>query len=176
MKLEEFKAQVPHPLRVVTLVLFCSDGKVLLAIKARGFGEGLWNAPGGKLKLDENGKAIETPFQAACRETEEELKVRPSSLRLVAKLNFYFGTKPIEEDLNQQMHVFVSPGYYGGKPQNTDEMHSAKWFPVNELPDEMWPFDRLWIPRVVNAKDVLKADFLFGEGNLPLEHNLPDLA
>lgn len=163
MNLEEFKAQVPHPLRVVTLVLFTRQSKVLLAVKGRDFGEGMWNAPGGKLQDGEN------EFQAATRESVEEVGLRPLWLRRVALLNFYFGAQPLEKDWNQQVQVFLS-GSWSGELRGSEEMHNPTWFEFGQLPlEQMWPFDRIWLPKVL-AGERLTGEFLFGENNEPLEH------
>jgi ADP-ribose pyrophosphatase YjhB (NUDIX family) len=163
MKLQEFKAQVPHPLRVVTLVLLRREGQVLLALKGRDFGEGMWNGYGGKVKDSE------TVWKCAGRETQEEAEVQVHWLRRKAYLNFYFGAVPIEDGWNQQVQVFEC-GSWSGTPKETEEMHCPTWFAEDKLPlERMWQFDRLWMPKVL-AGEKFAADFLFGEGNQPLEH------
>lgn len=163
MNLVEFKKQVPHPLRVVTLVLFCRDNKVLLALKGRDFGEGMWNGVGGKLQEDEN------EWQAAIRESEEEVGLHPNWLRRVAFLNFYFGSVPVDKGWNQQVRVYLC-GDWTGEPQASEEMLKPTWFRYDQLPlERMWPFDRLWMPRVL-AGEKLTGEFLFGKDNQPLEH------
>jgi len=39
-----------------TLALIQNDGHVLLGLKKRGFGKGLWNGFGGKIEVDETDK------------------------------------------------------------------------------------------------------------------------
>ena len=130
------------------------DGAVLLGRKTRGFGEGLWNGPGGKV---EPGEGIE---QAAIRETREEVGVSPTALRKVAVLDFYFPDAPAGSEWSQRVHVFLA-GEWDGSPVETDEM-CPKWFPLDEIPyDRMWEDDVCWLPAVLDGKFVI-GDFLFG--------------
>ncbi len=130
------------------------DGAVLLGRKTRGFGEGLWNGPGGKV---EPGEGIE---QAAIRETREEVGVSPTALRKVAVLDFYFPDAPAGSGWSQRVHVFLAGGW-GGSPVETDEM-CPKWFPLDEIPyGQMWEDDVCWLPAVLDGKFVT-GDFLFG--------------
>lgn len=162
MNLTEFKSTVPHPLRVVTIVLLHRNGQVVLGMKKQGFGAGKWNGFGGKPK---DGESV---WKCAWRETMEESKLTPNYLRQVAYLNFYFRDIPIEKSWNQQTQVFISDNW-SGTPTETDEMR-PQMFPVDELPlDDMWPFDRLWMPRLL-AGEKLIGEFLFGGEGDPVEH------
>lgn len=42
-------------MRLATLCYLLKDDQVLLAMKKRGFGEGKWNGPGGKVEKGETG-------------------------------------------------------------------------------------------------------------------------
>ena len=64
--------------------MLIDDPKILLAMKKRGLGAGKWNGVGGKPETDE------TIEQTAIRECQEEIRVVPKNLKLVATLNFYF--------------------------------------------------------------------------------------
>ena len=70
------------------------DDKVLLIKKAKGFGAGKWNAPGGKIEPNEK------PLEAAKREVLEEtgLVVRPKKYGII---EFFCGDK-----LEWLVHVF----------------------------------------------------------------------
>lgn len=172
MDLTEFKQTVPHPLEVRTLVLPIRNGQVLLGIKGRNMGQGMWNGFGGKIEEEDRGSV----WLAARRELEEEAGIGSNWLRRVAYLNFYFREMPLHDTWNQQVQVFVC-GSWSGQHHDTEEMHSLQFFPFDNLPfDRMWPFDKQWMPMVLNRNDVLEADFLFGIDNQPLEHTLPEAA
>lgn len=119
--------------------------------KARGlFGEGKWNAPGGKLHSGEN------PSAGAAREMLEETGLRVSQLRFNGILNFYLGES---KALDQTVFVF-SCGEFRGKVRRSRE-GKLKWFPVEGIPfDQMWEDDRLWLPLVLEDKDFI-GDFYF---------------
>ncbi len=146
-------------LRKVTLTVIADEGKVLLGMKKRGFGEGRWNGFGGK---PNDGEEL---IDCVCRETHEEAGIilPKDDLELVGVLDFYFTNKPADWD--QQVHVYMARSYEG-EPQETDEMR-PKAFHVNEIPyEEMWPDDVQWLPLVLEGKKV-KASFTFGEnGNV----------
>ena len=162
MNLAEFKSTVPHPLRVVTIVLLRRGDEVVLGMKKQGFGVGKWNGFGGKTKDDES------VWKCAYRETEEESTVRLNGMRRVAYLNFYFRDIPIEQGWNQQAQVIICDNW-SGVPQETDEMR-PKTFRVDALPlDDMWPFDCMWMPRLL-AGERLVGEFLFGGEGEPVEH------
>lgn len=81
----ERETKESYPIK--TLCLLKKDHELLLAMKRRDWGTGRWNGPGGK---PDEGESIE---QAAIRETEEEVKVTPLSLRKTAHLYFTFDKK-----------------------------------------------------------------------------------
>ena len=127
---------------------------ICLAMKKRGFGEGLWNGVGGKVEL---GESIES---AAQREAREEVGVvcAPEDLEKVAELSFYFEDK---EEWNQKVHVFLS-SVFSGSFVETEEMAPA-WFSVSSIPyDKMWEDDVLWLPKVLQGEKVV-ASFTFGK-------------
>lgn len=160
--LAEHKETVPNPLRQATLCFLVKGNEVLLAMKKRGFAEGKWNGVGGK--KDGNDYNIK---EAAIRETQEEIGVTPSDMRLVATLNFYHIGK--QED-GQQVAVYLSDKWKG-EPTETEEM-APKWFGVDEIPyDEMWEDDRHWLPMVL-AGEVIEGDFLFDGNQKLLEQDI----
>ena len=72
------------PQQRATLMFIIRGGRILLIHKKRGLGAGKINGAGGRLE------AGETPVQAACREMEEELRIRPRDPMRAGTLAFQF--------------------------------------------------------------------------------------
>ena len=128
-------------MKVATLCYPVADGRVLLGMKKKGFGEGKWNGFGGKVQP---GETIE---QAAVRELAEEsgLFAVPELLAKVARLSFAFGDIAMFDG-----HVYLA-SVWGGEPQETEEMR-PQWFALTDLPWElMWPSDRFWLERALSG-------------------------
>ena len=59
------------------------------------------------------------------------------------------------------MNIFVANSYYG-RVRESDEMR-PQWFNLHSIPyDNMFPDDRLWLPKVLNG-EAFKAKFKFDE-------------
>jgi len=134
-----------------TLCYLLKDGKVLLLRKANGlFGEGKWNAPGGKLVIGE------PPEKGAAREMNEETGLSVSALRFHGILNFYLGDT---KEIDQTVFVF-SCRKSSGKMRNSRE-GELQWFSLSEIPyEEMWQDDEVWLPFVLEDKNFI-GDFNF---------------
>ncbi len=146
-------------MRLTTLCYVVKDGRVLLAMKKRGLGEGKWNGPGGKVE------AGETPEQACEREFYEETKSRATVLEFRGIIEFVYDAKP---DWNQKCYIFVGRDLKG-QPQETEEMLPA-WYSLSELPlDNMWEDDVLWLPDVLRGGQV-NMRFYFDEQNQMVKH------
>lgn len=157
MKLKDIKVSSIN-LRKATLCFLVKDGKVLLAMKKRGFGKNRWNGVGGKLNEDE------TVEEAAIRETKEEIGTDIKKMQKVATLDFYFAPN---RDWDQQVIVFLVSAWEG-EPCETEEM-APSWFSKKNLPfKKMWADDIHWLPLVLSGKKV-KAEFLFGENDALLD-------
>jgi mutator protein MutT len=140
-------------MKEATLCFLLKGGKILLAMKKRGFGAGKWNGVGGKI---DSGKGDLSPEHATVRETKEEIGVRVSHLEKVAFLNFSF---PHKKEWSQIVHVYLCREWEG-EPGETEEMKPA-WFDLKKIPfKKMWSDDPVWLPRVLEGKKV-KADFTF---------------
>ncbi len=145
-------------LRKVSLLylLDSKKGRVLLAMKKRGFGAGRLNGTGGK---QEKGESIE---DTARREAKEEIGVTPINYKKVGTIRFYFDGDQ-DKDFNQEVNVFIAKKWRG-EPKESEEM-KPKWFPISRLPyKDMWQDDKYWLEKVLMGKEVDGA-FLFGGKN-----------
>ncbi len=131
--------------------LIDENGKVLLAMKKRGFGVGKWNGVGGKVQEGER------PDETAAREVKEEIgvTVKTDDLVKVAEIDYS------NEDPNWGMfvHVFIAKEWKG-KPEESEEM-KPEWFDEEDISfGEAWPDLVHWLPRIL-AGEKLKANFLY---------------
>ncbi len=127
--------------------------------KARGFGAGKWNGPGGKVDSGE------TPEEAIVREIEEEADIGIRDLKLMAELDFVFDNP----ESDNYSYVYVT-NKYAGTIKASDE-GELRWFDVGGLPlDDMWPDDRYWLPQVLKGERV-KMRFYFDKDNNLVKHN-----
>src|SRR3989344_3430203 len=133
-------------MKMTTLCLLVKEGKILLAMKKRGFGVGKINGIGGKVEQRE------TIEEAASREVEEKIGevVDPAKVENVGNIKFYFKDR---SEWNQHMHIFLVRGWEG-EPRESEEM-VPKWYSTNEIPfDAMWADDKHWLPVVLVGKKV----------------------
>ena len=130
-----------------------NQGQVLLQKKARGFGQGNWNGPGGKLKTGES------PEDSARREIWEETGLLVKKIELRGEIEFIFS----DESINNYVYVFIISDWEG-EPLDGGE-GELKWFDVNDLPlDKMWDDDRYWLPNLLAGEKIHKR-FYFDENN-----------
>jgi len=147
--LQKFKdiVDVNRPRKFLTLIyVFDKDKKtVLLGRKARGFGEGKWNAFGGK--FDPN--IDKTIKLSARRELEEECNLQvPEHLLKQDGILFFQYPENLEKRLFQ-VHCF-SVDYNklptDSIPTASEEMNPIKWYSKQEVPiDKMWADDEFWL-------------------------------
>jgi 8-oxo-dGTP pyrophosphatase MutT (NUDIX family) len=165
----EKKGDEKKAMRDVTLVLPLRNGRILLGMKKRGFGEGKINGFGGKLN---EGESIE---EGAVRELSEEIgiKVSVESLKKVGELAFSFPHAK-DKDWDQKVHVFLVRDW-DGVPMESEEM-SCDWYDIDELPvNKMWDADKDWMPMVLDGRKV-KGTFAFNEDNSTIaESEIVDL-
>uniref|UniRef100_A0A8C6YN90 Oxidized purine nucleoside triphosphate hydrolase n=1 Tax=Nothoprocta perdicaria TaxID=30464 RepID=A0A8C6YN90_NOTPE len=89
--------------RLFTLVLVVQPPRVLLGMKKRGFGAGLWNGFGGKVQP---GESIE---EAARRELLEESGLTVDTLQKMGQITFEFvGSSELME-----VHIFRADDFHG---------------------------------------------------------------
>lgn len=154
-------------LRQVSLVLLHENDKILLAMKKRGFGLGLWNGAGGK---QDPGETIE---QTAIRECQEEINVTPNKLNKVGVINFYSLLENGNNEFDQQAHVYLCDDW-DGIPKESEEM-KPKWFDINKIPyDSMWEDDKYWLPLVLRGKKI-SAEFSFDKENKITSHKIDEV-
>jgi 8-oxo-dGTP diphosphatase/2-hydroxy-dATP diphosphatase len=134
--------------RLLTLCFVHDHPRVLLGMKKRRFGAGLWNGFGGKV---EEGEEIE---EAAIRELKEESGLEALNISKRGVLTFEFENDPAV----LEVHVFYTDKFQG-KIIETDEMR-PQWFHVSEIPyEDMWTDDKFWIPMMLEGKK-FKGNFL----------------
>jgi len=134
-----------------TLCYLRQRNRILLLRKEKGlFGEGKWNAPGGKLVEGE------TPEKGTVREMLEETGLKVSELHFHGILNFYLGRT---RKLDQVVFVF-SCERYTGKLRRSRE-GELMWFSTHEIPySEMWEDDQKWLPLLLKRRNFV-GDFQF---------------
>jgi len=144
----------------LSLLFLLKQEEILLAMKKRGFGVGLWNGVGGK---QQPGESIE---QTAIRECQEEIGVTPKKLEKVAELQFNY------TDNNNKMLVYVYfCRHWQGEPTESEEMN-PRWYNLELIPyEEMWPDDKYWLSKVLKG-DKLKAKFYFDTNNKIIDYQL----
>ena len=121
-------------LRKVTLALIIEKDRILLAMKKRGFGAGVWNGYGGKQLPGESIMAT------AKRETEEEIGIKVKEIEKIGTISFFFDEMPQDKDWNQQVTLFRIKKWQG-KPRESEEM-KPKWFHINKIPFELSNYAR----------------------------------
>lgn len=126
-----------------TTTLFLRRGnQLLIAMKKRGFGAGLYNGVGGKVEPGE------TVRQCAIRECQEEIGVTPKHITLAGHLDFTDGD---DSNVHFDMYIYECRDWEG-EPQETEEMRPL-WCDIDKLPfDKMWPGDEIWLPYFVAGK------------------------
>jgi len=119
-----------------TLCFILQDNKVLLLKKSKGlFGQGKWNAPGGKMLPGEEAE------QCVVREVLEETRLAIKDLEHPGILHFYkYGRR---ESPDWTVHIFLSRTFEGTPVRGREGQ--IGWFNVDSLPlEEMWEDDRYW--------------------------------
>lgn len=155
-----------HPDIRRTLLFFVKDGKILLAMKKRGFGAGKWNGVGGKI---EAGESIE---DALVRESIEEVSMKPLSWTKVAELDFIQDAET--DPWHMYVHAYISEEWEGD-PKESEEM-KPQWYSIDNIPYEvMWDDDEYWLPQVLDGKQ-LQGKFVFDENDKMIQHEITTVA
>ncbi len=135
---QEIRKKIGHdPLMIVGGGVFvCRDGEVLLQ---RRRDNGLWSLHGGSLEI---GETIE---QTARRELTEETGLVANDLTL---LGVFSGpdmayTYPNGDAAYIVTVAFLCEDFSGTPLPETDETLELRWFPVDALPQDVSPADRV---------------------------------
>ena len=134
---------------VETLLYITKGNKVLLILKKKGLGAGLYNGVGGKVEKNE------TPLQAAIRECIEEIGVEPLGVEWAGLLEFYN-----DGSLYGFVHIFRAEDYRGELKES--EEAKPEWFEIDKIPyDKMWEDDRYWLPTILKETKKVYGRFYF---------------
>lgn len=118
--------------------------QICLAMKKRGFGQGMWNGSGGKPNSNE------TIDDAARREVQEELRVKVKKLEKRGEILFVLR----KENKTVLMHTFLVTDW-DKDPAETEEM-KPQWFQINSVPySDMWASDKEWLPSILAGKKII---------------------
>ncbi len=146
------------PTELACLCFICKGDDILLIKKKRGLGAGKVNGPGGRLEPGE------TALEAAVRETQEEILVKPVGLSLAGELYFDF-----VDGYRLHCTVFRAEDYVG-EMGITDEAEPF-WVRQSDVPyDAMWADDRHWLPLLIDKKQFV-GRFAF-DGEQMLAHDV----
>nr|XP_020659948.1 7,8-dihydro-8-oxoguanine triphosphatase [Pogona vitticeps] len=149
--------------KLLTLVLVVQPQRVLLGMKKRGFGVGLWNGFGGKVQP---GETIE---QAARRELQEESGLTVDTLHKVGLITFEF----VGDTELLEVHIFRADSFRG-EPTESEEMR-PQWFELDQVPfKNMWPDDVYWFPLLLQKK-LFRGYFKFQGQDTILEYTLKEV-
>ena len=119
-----------------TVCFILRDNEVLLLKKSKGlFGQGKWNAPGGKILPNEE------PQTCAVREVFEETGIIVENTEQIGLLHFYNNSQ--RENPDWIVHAFLAHQSIGVPIDGREGR--LKWFKIDALPfDEMWEDDQYW--------------------------------
>lgn len=106
----------------VNAVIVATDGRVLLALRDR---PPIWNLPGGSVE------AGETPWDAAVRETREEVGLDVA----VDRLTGVYDRSPDGDPV-----LVFACRVLGGEPGPTAEAVRVEWFRPDRLPEPVNPY------------------------------------
>jgi 8-oxo-dGTP diphosphatase/2-hydroxy-dATP diphosphatase len=151
--LEAVRGEMPGSpaFKELTNAFIVKEGRVLLGLKKRGFGQGKWNGFGGKIE------AGESALGAAQREMREEAGVTMADpVRLGTVLYRYDGMDKV-----LRVAVFRAAAIAGGEqPRESEEMR-PQWFPLDKVPfEQMWADDKHWYDLLI-AGEPFDASFHF---------------
>ena len=129
-------------------------------MKKKGFGQGKWNGPGGKVQ---NGELLEA---AAIREVEEETGYKMIKPKHLGYNEFVWVGK---EENNQRCHIFLTKEFTGDLRECEECL--PQWWDIDKIPlDQMWEDDVYWLKDALHGQEI-KYRFYFDENNKYLKHH-----
>ncbi|WVN87258.1 uncharacterized protein L203_102435 [Cryptococcus depauperatus CBS 7841] len=137
--------------------------KLLLGLKKRGMGFGLYNGYGGK---PEQGESMQ---DCAIRELYEESGLTVAEQDIYYKGLLLSSRPKARESLDTYLlsiHIYACMSWLGN-PIETEEM-APKWFTMETLPiQKMWPEARLYVPAILDSilHDMDKENLLLARVN-----------
>ncbi|EKE20009.1 MAG: hypothetical protein ACD_8C00067G0015 [uncultured bacterium] len=153
--------------KITTLCLINKNGKVLLGMKKRGFGEGRWNGFGGKVH---DGETIE---ETAMREIKEEAGITPIGMKKFGVILFKFKENGLEGNPDIEVNIFGASDFKG-EITESEEMRPM-WFAHGDIPfEDMWPDDKYWVSMFLAGK-TFKGEFVFDDINTIISHDLEEV-
>jgi 8-oxo-dGTP diphosphatase len=140
------------------------DNQVLLLKKSSGlFGQGKWNAPGGKILHNEEPKAC------AFREAFEETQLTVRDIEQVGRLYFYKNSE--RESPEWTVHAFLAHQFDGAPIDGREGQ--LKWFNIDALPlDQMWEDDQYWCRMALGGTRLEGWFYYSGEFEKLIDHRI----
>lgn len=134
---------------LMNIIFVLRGSKVLLAIKTRKIGVGLYNGYGGKKEEDQ------TMAESCADElfTEGKLKANPEDFTQIGVVNFFIHKNDGTIVLNK-CDIFTVVRF-SGEPQESEEMIRPTWFEINDLPLRRMMHDAdFWVPRMLKGERI----------------------
>ena len=147
-----------------TVCFILKDNEVLLLKKSKGlFGQGKWNAPGGKILTNEE------PKSCAMREVFEETGLVVENIEQVGLLYFYKNGQ--REIPDWTVHAFLAHQFIGVPIHGREGQ--LKWFNIDALPfDEMWEDDQYWCRLALEGTRLEGRFYFSGDFEKLIDHRL----
>lgn len=143
-----------------TTCFLIKENQILLGQKTEGIGKGNYIGIGGKQEKDES---LEDTVK---RELKEEINVSAIHFSQMAKLDFYFQTKP---GWNQRVYVHLCDKWKS-EPKESEEIKPV-WVDIDKIPyNKMWEDALFYLPFILKGKKV-EAEFLYNDNNIVIDCN-----
>ncbi len=145
---KDMREKIGHtPMYMPTVgLIICKDDKVLLQKRTD---DGNWAMHGGGMEPGEEF------LDSLRREIKEEINIEPINPEIFGIFagNDLYHEYPNGDKVYIFNHVFICEEYEGDIKFNDKEVSEVKWFPINELPNEIIDVDRKILE---NIKQFLK--------------------